>query len=151
LSVTNNVNPPILTAQQIKEKTKRLWQAYRWTWERYWALGTKQGWRCAICGREAKNAPLNVDHRHPKFTAVRGPKVGWAAWSDIDGTDKVWAATKKEALRLAKELALPLSVRGLLCPGRHRGCNRLLGRVDDPEWLEKARNYLLDPPAKSVL
>jgi hypothetical protein len=31
--------------------------------------------------------------------------------------------------------------RGLLCGGR-MGCNRRLGRVDDPRWLEAAAAYL---------
>ena len=31
--------------------------------------------------------------------------------------------------------------RGLLCPGR-MGCNRKLGRVDDPAWLESAIEFL---------
>lgn len=31
--------------------------------------------------------------------------------------------------------------RGLLCGGR-MGCNRRLGRVDDPVWLEAAARYL---------
>lgn len=43
------------------------------------------------------------------------------------------------------------SVRGLLCGGRHYGCNRRLGRVDNVEWLRNMVAYLLDPPAQRVL
>lgn len=43
------------------------------------------------------------------------------------------------------------SVRGLLCGGRHFGCNRRLGRVDNVDWLRNALNYLLDPPAQKIL
>lgn len=43
------------------------------------------------------------------------------------------------------------TVRGLLCGGRWAGCNRKLGRLDKAEWLEAARDYVLNPPAKEVL
>jgi hypothetical protein len=43
------------------------------------------------------------------------------------------------------------SVRGLLCGGRHWGCNRRLGRVDNREWLLNASNYVENPPAQLVL
>lgn len=64
--------------------------------------------------------------------------------------------TKTEARREAKQLAMPQSVRGLLCPGRHGKaghgcCNRLLGRVDSPTWLRAAVEYLENPPAKKIL
>lgn len=138
---------------QEHAKAKRLYKAYRWTWPMYWALGVKQGWRCAICGRMAKNAPLQVDHRHPKVVCEqiwsKGVKI-WVGVSDIEGTRPMYAATKAEAARLAKEEALPLSVRGLLCPGRHFGCNRLLGRIDKPEWLAAALEYVKNPPAKQL-
>jgi|SRR5579864_313258 len=144
---------------QERAKAKRLYKAYRWTWAMYWALGTKQGWACAICGRSAKNMPLNVDHEHFKITTVRfknGWMNGWTASTSTNGHDiQRWCKTKSEAITVVKEAALPLSVRGLLCPGRHGKaghgcCNRLLGRVDNPDWLEKARNYLLNPPAKDL-
>jgi hypothetical protein len=131
-------------------------------------LGVKQGWKCAICGRSASNSTLNgqldglnIDHRHFSIKSQR------VACSDQDFVGGKWMAevnefairvysdTKKAAVAKARELALPKSVRGLLCPGRHGKaghgcCNRLLGRVDNPEWLEKARNYLLDPPTKGL-
>ena len=43
------------------------------------------------------------------------------------------------------------SVRGLLCGGRHYGCNRRLGRVDNVQWLQNMVEYLKNPPAQQVL
>jgi hypothetical protein len=59
--------------------------------------------------------------------------------------------TKKAATEAAREEALPLSVRGLLCAGRYAGCNRKLGRIDDPIWLDRLSAYLKNPPAKKIL
>lgn len=156
---------------QERAKAKRLWKAYRWTWAMYWALGTKQGWKCAICGRSAKNSALNgqldglnLDHIH---FHVRATKLGltscarlldgmkWIVTVDEFTEIEIYGLTKKGVETAAREVALPKSVRGLLCPGRHGKaghgcCNRLLGRVDNPDWLEKARNYLLNPPAKDL-
>lgn len=42
------------------------------------------------------------------------------------------------------------AVRGLLCAGRYRGCNRLLGRVDDAAWLEDAWRYVSWPPFRRM-
>lgn len=155
---------------QEKAKAKRLWRAYRWTWAMYWALGVKQGWKCAICGRSAKNMPLNVDHEHFKVFSRRltllepddaviitsGLNLRWLAGTEVNGHRVVkYAKTQKAAIQSVKEDALPLSVRGLLCPGRHGKagsgcCNRLLGRVDNIEWLEASAAYLKNPPAKDL-
>jgi hypothetical protein len=160
--------------EQERAKAKRILKEYGWTWGMYWALGTKQGWKCAICGRIAKNSALNgqldglnIDHTHFKVFARRldpileAPMMAmnfrWWAHTYVNGhIIQKYAKTQKAAIASVKEDALPLSVRGLLCPGRHGKagsgcCNRLLGRVDNIEWLEQARNYLLDQPAKSVL
>lgn len=142
---------------QERAKAKRLWKAYRWTWGMYWALGTKQGWACGICGRIAKNMPLNVDHEHFRVQIQRVGKLWHGNAVFKDGSCTPLLASPKKVILVAaiREVALPLSVRGLLCPGRHGKaghgcCNRLLGRVDNPDWLEKARNYLLNPPAKDL-
>ena len=160
--------------EQERAKAKRIWNAYRWTWSMYWALGVKQGWKCAICGRKASNSALNgqldglnIDHVHFKVFARRldpaieadmmGLGFKWWAHTYVNGhIIQKYAKTQKDATASVKEDALPLSVRGLLCPGRHGKagsgcCNRLLGRVDNVEWLGQARNYLLDPPAKTML
>jgi Recombination endonuclease VII len=137
---------------QERAKAKRLYKAYRWTWAMYWALGVKQGWKCAICGRTAKNAPLNVDHEHFKIHVGRNGSGLWEASTMVAGRFIVGPPRKfkKEAVDEIWEAAIPLSVRGLLCPGRHRGCNRLLGRVDSPEWLAAALEYVKNPPAKDL-
>lgn len=43
------------------------------------------------------------------------------------------------------------SVRGLLCGGKYWGCNRRLGRVENPKWLRSAADYLEKPPARKTL
>lgn len=40
-----------------------------------------------------------------------------------------------------------MQVRGLLCAGRWVGCNRLIGKIDSVEWLERVIAYLKNPPA----
>ena len=62
-----------------------------------------------------------------------------------------WGKTQKQAKALLMDAALPLSVRGLLCPGRYTGCNRLMGRVDKPALLRQFLNYLENPPAYAVI
>ena len=164
---------PLLIAQEKKnrEKAKRLWKAYRWTWAMYQALGAKQDWKCGICSRSAGNSALdgqldglNLDHVHFHVRSLRlgasAPArciegLKWMATVDEFPEIEIYGLTKKGTEAAAREIALPKSVRGLLCPGRHGKaghgcCNRLLGRVDNPDWLEKARNYLLNPPAKGL-
>ena len=154
--------------QRERDKAKRIWAAYRWTWAMYWALGVKQGWKCGICGRTASNGALdglNLDHEHFSIQSRRvdDPRANliamglkWRAETTVQGRHLVkYAKTKVAAETALREDALPLSVRGLLCPGRHGKaghgcCNRLLGRVDNPEWLLKAHNYVIDPPAKGL-
>lgn len=41
-------------------------------------------------------------------------------------------------------------IRGLLCGGRHFGCNRRLGRNDKIEWLRQSLLYISDPPARKL-
>lgn len=142
-----------------RAKDRRLWKNYRWTLAMYNALGELQDWRCAGCGREAINAPLNLDHEHVKITAHRiitdypSPQKMWEAKAVFkDGrvfTDR--GLTKIDAINKVRETTLPQSVRGLLCPGRHFGCNRLLGRIDKIVWLEAMIKYLKDPPARKIL
>lgn len=62
-----------------------------------------------------------------------------------------WGKTQKEAKDVLLDVALPLSVRGLLCPGRYTGCNRLMGRIDKIDWLKKVIAYLENPPAHKVM
>lgn len=123
----------------------------------YEALFELQGGRCRICGRPPKDKNLNLDHKHLKIQAFRTgfsePGAKWEAWATLPDGHKLtrYGTTRAIAVNTARFAALPLSVRGLLCPGRHRGCNRLLGRVDDINWLKAAIAYLEEIPAKEIL
>lgn len=144
---------------QEKAKDKRLWKNYRWTLAMYNALGELQNWKCAGCGREAKNACLNLDHEHFKIESFRiitdypQPKMMWQAKAIFKDNRSFVAVgtTKTEAMVKVREIALPQSVRGLLCPGRYMGCNRKLGRIDDVNWLESMVRYLKNPPARKIV
>jgi len=69
-------------------------------------------------------------------------------YSGVEFDVSVWAKTKVEAIKLAKKLAMPKSIRGLLCSY----CNRfILGAVgrhpvkhfrDNPELFIRAAQYL---------
>src|SRR5208282_119814 len=127
----------------------------------YNAIGDAQNWRCGICGRPQSdfNVSLNIDHKHFKVVATRvyadNGVRGWFA-SAIFNCEILAHATEKTkiaAIREVRRLAMPKSIRGLLCPGRHGKpghgcCNRLLGRVDERWWLQAADRYLADPPAR---
>lgn len=161
-----------IAAKKLRERGKRLWKNYRWTNEMYDALLAEQGGVCAACGQPPKDGGMKlvVDHYHFKVRARRslGPfngavgggiaslKQGWEASCPELSNWNWWGKTKEDAIRLAKDSLLPLSVRGLLCPGRHGkaghgSCNRLIGRIDNIEWLRKVIHYLENPPAKKIL
>jgi hypothetical protein len=141
---------------QEKSKDKRLWKCYRWTLAMYNALGERQHWRCAICGREALTMPLNVDHEHFKIESRRiitdypAPEKMWESTTKFkDGrTFRAVGLTKTLAIEALNDLALPASVRGLLCAGRYAGCNRKLGSIDNILWLKNSITYLEHPPAQ---
>jgi hypothetical protein len=138
---------------QEKAKDKRLQKCYGWTLGMYYDLLKLQNGRCAICGRLPKDKPLNVDHYHFRVIAERMKDSCVGKWvaSVLELGVIEYGQTKIEAVEKATKFALPLSVRGLLCPGRHRGCNRLLGRVDDSVWLWKALAYIENPPARAII
>jgi hypothetical protein len=128
--------------------------------EYYNAIGEKQGWRCGICGRHQSEftISLNIDHMHFKVVATPfnnqpgwAPKM-WHAIASFRGQILAEAieVTKSGAVASARRLALPKSVRGLLCPGRYTGCNRLMGRIDDIPWLENTLAYLKNTPASQI-
>jgi hypothetical protein len=146
------------TIKKERERGKRLYKNYRWTNEMYSALDNKQGHVCAACGQPPKEGgmPLVVDHEHFKIVFQR-VYDGWTtSVSFKDGrTCHGFGKTKAAAKADVENIALPMSVRGLLCPGRHGkaghgSCNRLIGRVDNVEWLKKVIHYLENPPAKSI-
>jgi hypothetical protein len=142
---------------QEKARDKRLQKTYGWTLEMVNALSEAQGHRCAACGRFAKEMPLNVDHVHFKVTAVMKigeyptPQKYWLAQTTINGQMFAGTAkTKTEAIAIVKKAAMPYSVRGLLCAGRYAGCNRKLGRIDDPVWLRRCADYCDNWPSRAV-
>lgn len=92
----------------------------------YQAIYDFQKGLCAICRKRL---------RPPNSTAKKGTRDGLRPEVDHDHRIK----DKRK------------SVRGLLCGGRHWGCNRRLGRVDNREWLMNASSYVDDPPAQRVL
>lgn len=155
-----------IAAKKLRERGKRLWQNYRWTNEMYDALLAEQGGVCAACGQPPKDGGMKlvVDHYHFKIQAFRNvsyfpdPERKWEAEAFFP--NGIWiremGKTKEEAVDKVREKALPVSVRGLLCPGRHGkaghgSCNRLIGRIDNVEWLRKVIHYLENPPAKKIL
>jgi hypothetical protein len=102
---------------------------------------------------------LVIDHEHFVTDVFRSPEAA-QKWTAIvrfkDGrTFTQLGPTKKAAIAAVKDQALPESVRGLLCPGRHGKaghgtCNRLLGHVDNIPWLKAAIRYLEHPPAAMI-
>jgi hypothetical protein len=126
----------------------------------YDALAIAQDFKCGACGRPFSDfsISMNIDHEHFKvrssrFTPTTPPYGKWMACTEFkDGRNFVaFADTQKAAIELLKRRATPHSIRGLLCPGRYTGCNRLMGRIDKIEWLEKVLAYLKNPPIKKVL
>ena len=103
---------------------------------------------------------MNIDHEHFKVTTKRvvaaellALNLKWVA-NVVLKDGRAWekyASTKAAAIRDIKLTVMPHTVRGLLCPGRYRGCNRLMGRIDNLPWLKKVESYLADPPARKVL
>lgn len=160
-----------IAAKKLRERGKRLYKNYRWTNEMYDALFAIQGGVCAACGQPPKEGGMKlvVDHYHFKIQVKRALfpfgkigsgiddlKLGWEASCPELSPNRWWGKTKKDTIRMAKDMLLPLSVRGLLCPGRHGkaghgSCNRLIGRIDNISWLKKVVHYLENPPAKKVL
>jgi hypothetical protein len=138
---------------KTESKTKRdkyLWKHYRWTSDMYDALFELQGGRCAICGREPLQVRLNLDHEHLKIKVFKF-RGFWNGTCSVNGHEIVRSAqTRAETIRKVSDAALPLSVRGLLCPGRYAGCNRKIGRIDNVDWLKSVIKYLENPPAKQL-
>lgn len=99
---------------------------YGITPEEYQAIYDFQKGLCAICQKRL---------RPPNSPAKKGTKDGLRV--EVDHDHRVKDKRK--------------SVRGLLCGGRHWGCNRRLGRVDNREWLMNATEYVNNPPAQQVL
>ncbi len=90
-------------------------------------LWNAQDGKCAICGKSLGGL---FEYAMPGF--FRGGRA------EVDHEHR-------------KDIPKRMTVRGLLCGGRRAGCNRKIGRVDNPEWLEKVLVYLRNPPARIIL
>jgi hypothetical protein len=139
-----------------RARDKRYRKAYRITLDTYNKIGDAQNWRCGGCGKHADEfqVSMNVDHEHFTIKLAPSPEGGWIAYTHIrfrDANLSRWGKTQKAAREALKDIALPLSVRGLLCPGRYKGCNRRMGRLDDPVILRALAAYLENPPARQVI
>ena len=163
--------------KKLRDRDKRLRATYGITLEQYNQILEAQDGKCATCGRPATafSVSLAVDHEHFKVVSARcTPENHYLGQADGDEVSKEyqtgwiavaklsheilpwrWAKTKDKVIELAKNEAMPYSVRGLLCPGRHGPagtcCNRNMGRIDNPVWLRSVLRYLEDPPARKVL
>lgn len=147
------------TIEEQKERARdgRYRKSYRINLVIYNQIGDAQHWRCGVCGRHQSEftVSLNVDHEHFKIILERAEDGnGWWAKTHLrfrNADLAKWGKTQAAAKRNLKDIALPLSIRGLLCPGRYTGCNRLMGRIDDPDWLEKVMAYLKKLPAHEII
>ena len=101
-------------------------RTYGITVEEYVAIYNFQKGLCAICRKML---------RPPNSSTKKGTKDGLRP--EMDHNHKI--RDKRKA------------VRGLLCGGKHFGCNRRLGRVDNREWLMNASEYVQNPPAQQAL
>jgi hypothetical protein len=148
-----------ILAKKRAERDKRYRAKYYVGIEFYDALLAAQDGKCGACGRPHTDfsVSLNVDHFHFRVLAQRLPPshplgMRWYAFTQFDGQKfEGFAPTKASAIELVKRRATPHSIRGLLCPGRYTGCNRLMGRIDRPDWLKRVVHYLENPPAKKVV
>ena len=151
--------------KKLRDRDKRLQSTYGITLEQYNKILEVQGGCCAACGRPSTDftVSLNVDHEHFRVKVYRRdagslfePDCKWQAHTRVQTKFIIRIARSKEqAIAECKKSAMPYSVRGLLCPGRHGPagtcCNRNIGRIDNPDWLRKVIVYLEDPPARKVL
>lgn len=146
------------TEQKERDRDKRYRKAYRIGLDTRNEISTEQENKCGICGRPESDftTPLQVDHEHFRVDVFHGTALDADKWvARAMFKDGRWATAMGPTQKIAKErvrnIALPMSIRGLLCPGRYTGCNRLLGRIDNIEWLRKVIGYLENPPAKKVI
>ena len=153
-----------IAAKKRRDRDKRYHRDFNIGIEFYDAILAEQGGCCGACGRPATafTVSLNIDHEHFRVVTERVIEITgripgelnlrWRAYTTLkDGrTWEKYAKTQKQAIYGLKRLVLPHSIRGLLCPGRYTGCNRLMGRIDRIDWLEKVLNYLKNPPAKRL-
>lgn len=113
------------------------------------AIIALQEQKCSVCGLPfTEGVRTEVDHEHIKVLSAIRSELGWTATTQFRSW---WAKTKAEAIRGAKKASLRFSVRGVLCGGRYKGCNKKMGRVDNAKWLQNASIYISNPPAHKIL
>ena len=106
-------------------------RTYGLTIDEYVAMWTYQGGKCGICHK-------------PIMISIGGKVYGAGGLrSEIDHRH----ITGKAKFEVPKKH----TVRGLMCGGRYKGCNKRLGHVDDVSWLRGAERYVANPPAYHVL
>ena len=108
-------------------KSKSLFREYGITLKEYEDLWKYQNGKCAICGKDIALFPKGTPGWHEQLRTE----------TDHDH-DKKYKDNKKA------------SVRGLLCGGQWNGCNRLIGGIDDINWLRSVVKYLENPPAQAL-
>jgi len=148
------VRSPSEIPEKDRKRDKYLRKHYSIGIDTYNAIGEAQGWKCGACGRPASDftVAMNVDHKHFSVEFQRLSIHNWRAQTHMRGSVFYeMGRTKEEAKGALLRRVLPLSIRGLLCPGRYTGCNRLLGRVDRIEWLKAVLQYLENPPAWKII
>src|ERR1017187_53944 len=112
-------------------KASSLMRTYGLTIDEYVAMWTYQGGKCGICHK-------------PIMISIGGKVYGAGGLrSEIDHRH----ITGKAKFEVPKKH----TVRGLMCGGRYKGCNKRLGHVDDVSWLRGAERYVANPPAYHVL
>lgn len=108
-------------------REKRLKTLYGITLDEYKEIWEAQHGKCAICETPLQ-APDDIG------------KPGWGNGIRVEVDHDH-----------AKNLTPRQAVRGLLCGGRWKGCNRRLGNIDNMHWLRRAAEYLENPPAQTLI
>jgi hypothetical protein len=136
-------------AQKDRSRDNYYRRQFGITLEDYNTILAKQNGCCAVCGFRPLNGQhmnLAVDHEHFKVQSFRDLD-GWVSTVPKFSVT-IWAKTKAESVKLAKSLAMPKSVRGLLCMFDNRfvlgaaGRHPILRLRDNPELFTLAEKYL---------
>jgi Recombination endonuclease VII len=138
------------TEKAERAKDKRLRKKFGITLERFNQYRSDQCDRCKICGGSLfAYGPPHTDHFHFKIEAMGTKGQEWTATALDELGTPVFAAsssTKAGAVKEVKLLAMPWSVRGLLCFKCNKALGviaRLLGAESNPDILLSVREYLI--------
>ena len=132
-----------------RAKDKRLRKKFGITIEQFNQYRSDQCDRCKICGGSLfAYGPPHVDHYHFKVEIAGAKGEGWTA-TVLDELGMpvvaVMASTQAGSVKEAKRLAMPWSVRGLLCFKCNKGLGviaRFFGAESNPDILLSIREYL---------